>query len=70
MACMHKELGSNTGSPDGGGRLHQLVAREGQTGPYGVAERPVVLEKPSNVGRGKGPQFKVNVNGVRSGRVT
>ena len=51
-------------------RIHQLAAREGQAGPYGVAERPVVPEKPGNAGGGKGPQFKVNVKVVRSGRVT
>ena len=51
-------------------RIHQLEAREGQAGPYGVAERLVVPEKPGNAGGVKGPQFKVNVKVARSGRVT
>jgi RNA-directed DNA polymerase len=42
----------------------QPDAREGQAGPFGVAERFVVPKKPVNAGGGKGPQFKVN---VRSG---
>ena len=45
-------------------RYCQPNAREGQAGPFGVAERPVVPSKPGNSGGGKGPQFKVN---VRSG---
>ena len=36
---------------------HQLATREGQAGPYGVADRPVVLVKPGNAGGGKGPDF-------------
>lgn len=45
-------------------RDHQPDAREGQAGPYGVADRPVVVTKPGNAGGAKGPEFKVN---VRSG---
>jgi len=37
---------------------HQPETREGQAGPYGVAERPVGLMTPGNAGRGKGPLFK------------
>ena len=48
---------------------HQPAAREGQAGPYGVAERPVVPEKPGNAGGGKGPWFKGNVKGARTGRL-
>jgi len=36
----------------------QPVNREVETGPFGVAERPVVPKKPGNAGGGKGPQFK------------
>ena len=32
--------------------------REDQSGPAGVAERPVVLRTPGNAGRGKGPQVR------------
>ena len=39
-------------------RALQLEAREGQTGPYGVAERLVVPRKPGNAGGGKGPWFR------------
>jgi RNA-directed DNA polymerase len=42
----------------------QPDAREGQAGPPGESERPIVPWKPGNAGGGKGPQFKVN---VRSG---
>jgi hypothetical protein len=38
----------------------QPDAREGQAGPPGAAERPVVPTTPGNSGRGKGPWFKVN----------
>jgi len=31
-------------------------AREGQAGPPGVTDRPVVPSKPGNSGRGKGPE--------------
>ena len=39
----------------------QPNTREGAFGRIGVAERLVVPWKPSNVGGGKGPQFKTNV---------
>ena len=48
------------------GRDLQPDAREGQAGPYGVAERFVVPQKPGNSGGGKGPQFKAN---ARSGKI-
>lgn len=44
--------------------MTQPDAREGQAGPPGVSERPIVPSKPGNAGGGKGPRFKVN---VRSG---
>ena len=43
----------------------QPGAREGQAGPPGVAERPVVPVRPGNSGGGKGPQFKVDVRSDR-----
>ncbi len=45
-------------------------AREGQAGPRGESERPIVPLKPGNAGGGKGPRFKVNVEGMRAGRLT
>ena len=36
----------------------QPTAREGQVGPFRVAERPVVPGKPGNAGGGKGPRFE------------
>jgi len=44
----------------------QPTTREGQVGPHGVAERPVVPTKPGNAGRGKGPWFKVNAGSGES----
>jgi hypothetical protein len=41
-------------------RDEQPDACEGWDGRDGVAERPVVPWKPSNVGGGKGPWFKAN----------
>ena len=35
--------------------VHQPATCEGQAGPTGVAERPVVPMKPGNAGGGKGP---------------
>ena len=47
------------GKPDSVvGRGDQPEAGDGQRGRYGVAERPVLLEKPGNAGGGKGPWFK------------
>ena len=39
-------------------RETQPETREGQAGPDGVADRPVVLTKPGNAGGGKGPEFQ------------
>ena len=70
-ACLHTEIRRNTGSPRRWGRVTpNRTAREGQAGPPGVAERPVVPRKPGNAGGGKGPEFKVNVRrGTRAGRL-
>ena len=45
------------GKPHGVVRDDQPDAREGQAGPCGVADRPVVPRKPGNAGEGKGPDF-------------
>ncbi len=58
----------NTGNPRQRWLDHQPDAREGQAGPFGVAERFVVPRKPGNAGGGKGPQFKVNVEAADSHR--
>src|SRR5258705_5621822 len=50
----------NTGSPSGDRRMDQLAARERKAGPFGMAERLVVLTKPGNSGGGKGPQLKAD----------
>src|SRR4051794_14833636 len=45
-------------------------AREGQAGPSGVTDRPVVPSRPGNSGGGKGPEFKTDVRrGMRAGRL-
>ena len=54
-ACMEEEIDRNTGSPSGGGRDPQPDSGDGQAGPRGVAERPVVVMKPGNAGGAKGP---------------
>ncbi len=41
-------------------KLDQPTTREGEVGPGGMAERPVLPKKPGNAGGGKGPWFKVN----------
>jgi hypothetical protein len=55
-----QETRGNTGSPSGDRSPDQPTTRERQVGPYGVAERSVVLRKPGNSGGGKGPQLKTN----------
>ena len=57
MACMYMGNRRNTGSPIGrlGGVPGELVSREGQAGPDGVADGVVVLLKPGNAGGGKDP---------------
>ena len=47
-------------------RDRQLESREGQAGPYGVAEGAVVPPKSGNAGGGKGPWFRVDVRGNES----
>ena len=50
----------NTGSPSGDRGSDQLATRERPAGLTGMAERLVVPMKPSNFGRGKGPQLKAD----------
>ena len=64
-ACLHREIGRNTGNPSGG-RRSQPDAREGQAGPCGVADRLVVPRKPGNAGGGKGPDFGSVLEGTKS----
>ena len=51
-----------------GARDRQPTTREGQVGPFEVAERPVGARKPGNAGGAKGPQFKVNVRKGQTAR--
>ena len=70
MACLHTEIRRNTGSPERWRTGPSTGAREGQTGPLGVADRPVLPRTPGNAGRGKGPEFKTDVRrGMRAGRL-
>ena len=55
-----KWIRRNTGSPSGDRGVDQLAARERKAGPFGMAERLVVLTKPGNSGGGKGPQLKAD----------
>ena len=49
------------GKPDTvAARDRQRMAREGRIRPRRVADRPVVVMKPGNAGRAKGPWFEVN----------
>jgi hypothetical protein len=48
----------------------QPDAREGQAGPPGVADRPVVPPTPGNAGQGKGPEFNTDARrGTRAERL-
>ena len=49
--------------------MTQPDAREGQAGPWGESERPIVPSKPGNAGGGKGPWFQVNVHVATAGRL-
>ena len=60
-ARMEEGDGGNTAKPRRWCGTHQPESREGQAGPVGVAERPVVLRKPGNAGGGKGPWFESSV---------
>jgi hypothetical protein len=56
-ACLHTEIGRNTGNPRWWGCVLQLDAREGQAGLSRAADRLVVPSMPGNAGGGKGPDF-------------
>jgi RNA-directed DNA polymerase len=61
-ACMREGNRAQHGKPrTERERDPEPEAREGQAGPCGVAERPVVARRPGNAGGAKGPQFKDNV---------
>jgi hypothetical protein len=63
--------GTQHGKPRGVKRYDlQPDAREGQAGPHGVADRPVIPSKPGNSGGGKGPDFGSGLEVGRIGRVT
>ena len=55
-ACIHRRTDETRETP-AVVKVHQLATREGQAGPYGVADRPVVPVRPGNSGGGKGPDF-------------
>ena len=59
-ACLTQETNATREAPAVAARDRQPDAREGQAGPRGVTERPVVAMKPGNAGGAKGPQFKDN----------
>ena len=53
-------------TPGGGRRDFQPDAREGQAGPPGESDRPIVPWKPGNAGGGKEPDFGCVVEGAKS----
>ena len=68
-ACMQGKSIATRETPAVRGREAQPDSREGQAGPNGVAERPVVVRKPGNAGGAKGPWVKVSVRRGDSRRV-
>jgi len=58
--CTHRRPDATREAPAVIAGQDQPATRESQAGPYGVAERSVVPTKPSNFGRGKGPQLKTD----------
>jgi len=69
MACMQGKQAQHGKPRTVGPRESQPATREGQAGPDGVAERPVVPMKPGNAGGGKGPWFKKTLEAARAGRL-
>src|SRR4029079_18807946 len=59
-ACIRRSDATREASAVGA-RDPQPTTREGQVGPFEVAERPVRAKNPGNAGGAKRPQFKVNV---------
>ena len=69
-ACLQRRSDATREAPAVEARDLQPDAREGQAGPPGVADRPVVPSKPGNAGGGKGPEFKTSVRkSTRAGRL-
>jgi hypothetical protein len=64
-ACWHRESARNTGDPKRWSQ-DQPDAREGQAGPPGESDRPIVPWKPGNAGGGKEPDFGCVVEGAKS----
>ena len=64
-ACWQQEIGRNTGDPKRWSQ-DQPDAREGQAGPLGESDRPIVPSKPGNAGGGKEPDFGCVVEGAKS----
>ena len=56
-ACMEEEIDGTREAPAVGGRGSQPELREEQAGPFGVADRLVLLMKPGNAGGRKEPDF-------------
>jgi hypothetical protein len=56
-ACRRRESDATREAPAVAAHDRQPDAREGQAGPCGVTERSVVVTKPGNAGRAKGPWF-------------
>ena len=54
-ACLEEEIVETRETPTMRGRGSQLELREEQARSFGVADRLVVLWKPGNAGRGRGP---------------
>ncbi len=55
LACMEEKIAETREAPSVAARDRQPDSGDGQAGPHGVAERPVVVVKPGNAGGAKGP---------------
>jgi hypothetical protein len=64
-ACRSTGIERNTGDP-ARRRRKRPDAREGQAGPDGESERPIVPLKPGNSGGGKGPWFRRTRRAVKT----
>ena len=60
VARVCREIDVTREVPDGERVAAQPVIREDQTGQLGMADGFAVPVRPSNVGGGKGPEFKAN----------
>src|SRR5215469_7098061 len=59
-ACRQSGPAATREAPNGDRSRDQPATRESPAGPYGVAERSVLLMKLGNSSGGKGPQLKTN----------